>query len=84
MRQDGPLGLGQDGPGPSCPNPLYNALIVIVGDKVVSGSFQVGLYCLYDMIKHGEMLYGVLNTIAYNAKQAINMAVLLFPLLYQS
>ena len=26
VRQDGPLGLGQDGPGPSCPNPLYDAL----------------------------------------------------------
>ena len=26
VRQDGPLGLGQYGPGPSCPNPLYDAL----------------------------------------------------------
>ena len=26
VRQDGFLGLGQDGPGPSCPKPLYDAL----------------------------------------------------------
>ena len=30
VRQDGPLGLGQDGPGPSCPNPLYDALLFSV------------------------------------------------------
>ena len=39
MGYEGPLGSGQDGPGPSCPNPLY--CIVIVGDKVVSWYFQV-------------------------------------------
>ena len=49
MRQDGPLGLGQDGPGPSCPNPLYDA-IVIFGDKVCSCSFQVLM-----VIKNVEM-----------------------------
>ena len=26
VRQDGLLGLGQDGPGPSCPNHLHDAL----------------------------------------------------------
>ena len=26
VRQDGTLELGQDGPGPSCPNSLYDAL----------------------------------------------------------
>ena len=61
VRQDGPLGLGQDGPGPSCPSPI-----------IMHCAFRWHRFFLFfssvDMIiKHVEMLYGVLHKIACQA-----------------
>ena len=58
VRQDGPLRLGQDGPGPSCPNPLYDALWFLV--QRISLFFS----SIDMMIKLVEIVYGVLNIIA--------------------
>ena len=64
VRQDFPLGLGQDGPGPSCPSPLYDALWF----SVTTFFLVLFKYC-YDnkvliYIERLYSLYGVLNIIA--------------------
>ncbi len=58
LRQDGPLGWGQDGPGPSCPNPRYDALWFSV-----TTFFLVLIKCWYD----NKASWNVIRCTEYNS-----------------